>query len=436
MALSRPVLHIFPKVQIIIWNAVDVRDLSDVVLIMSPTVTHFDFSVGGIGDDGQSFDAFCQDAGARLPHLTFLAFRTSLPASKYSASLAKLIRGSKDLEKFYVPRFGVTTDILLALSGLQSLWRVQSMNTMDAPPTEEHINDVEMVDSRDLTKGGFSSLTWLRLSANFHHIRAIVDHPYGPHSLTSIICDALHNETPGQIRLLLTSIAAACPQLLYLALICVPTHERDLESLPCTWDSLRPILQCRSLVQLVVRHSSPMELTMANVEELARDRATWTGISLAPFPTVDIVYPSLTLSALIPFALHCPELKELGLFVNGTRQLPEIGDIGGEIQFSSLSQLEFGHSPISEEQIEATALFLAGICVRPVQIETKWRVSPVAPEPSTDLEFDRRASLWSRVKRLQNEVCKSRWILSLREENERLRKQIRDIGEEHQDNKG
>ena len=415
--------------QTIIWNAVDVHDLIDAVLIMSPTVTHFDFSVGDIGDDSQSFDAFCQEARARLPHLTFLVFRTRLPASKFSASLAKLIGGLKDLKIFHVPRFGVTTDILLSLSSLQNISWVQSMNTMDPPPTEEHINDVEMVDSQGLVEGGFNSLTSLRLSANFHHIRTMVEHPYGPHLLTSITCDALHNETPEQIRYLLTSIAAACPQLLYLALICVPTYERDLESLPCTWDSLRPILQCRSLVRLVVRHTSPMELTMANVEELARDRSTWTCILLAPFPTVDAVYPTLTLSALIPFAQHCPQLEKLGLFVNGARQVPEIGDIGWNIQSSSLSHLEFGFSPISEQQIEAIALFLAGICVKPLQVETKWRKSPVVPEPSTDPEIDRRASSWSRVERLQNKVCKTRWIMSLREENERLRKQIQDSTE-------
>ena len=103
---------------------------------------------------------------------------------------------------------------------------------------------------------------------------------------------------------------------------------------------------------------------------------------------VNLTTPStLTLRALLPFAQHCPNLRELGLFVDAssvadlpdsfsselslasrTRSGEEAGDI---VQFKTLSKLCMGVSDIRDEG--TVALFLSHIC--PLGVEVDWGIS-------------------------------------------------------------
>jgi hypothetical protein len=121
MALWRPVCHIFPMLQGIVWNATDVRSLVDSVLLVSPTVTTFNFSIEDIEDAGQIFDAFFQEVGSRLLHIASLTIRTNLPASAFGAALTGLVSNSLNLKKCTLPKYGLTTNMFLALSRLPKL---------------------------------------------------------------------------------------------------------------------------------------------------------------------------------------------------------------------------------------------------------------------------------------------------------------------------
>jgi hypothetical protein len=406
MALSRPVHHIFPTLRKVVWNAIHFSSLMDSVFFMFPTVTCLHIWVNGIEDNSQKFDEYCQEIRSRLPHLTELHIRTNSPASAFAAAVTGLVGDLPHLEECNLPKYGLTTELVLALSRLPKLQEVHSMTATGDPPSPIHISDTEAIDFYELAEGAFSSLTWLRLTVNFRNIRNLMVHAHAPQFLVALMCDALHNEAPHQIFELATAVAAACPHLEVLTLTSsVPTEAVDPQAYrACGWGSLRPVLKCRSLVELVVRHTLPLKITVENLEEIARDRTTWKYIKLAPFPAFHLSpRPTLNFSALLPFARYCPRLQGLGLFLDGNVQLPEVSK---EVQFTSLIELELGYSPISEQNVGAVATFLAGICTTPVKIETEWETSPVVLTPGAELES--RATQWKQVETLQNELCKSR----------------------------
>lgn len=132
-------------------------------------------------------------------------------------------------------------------------------------------------------------------------------------------------------------------------------------------------------------HDHPVQITQAQVTTLASQWPSLQALYLACEP-VSLTTPStLTLHALLPFAHHCPDLTELGLFVDASsvadlpdsfssepslvsRTRSEAGDI---VQFKTLSTLCMGVSDIRDEG--TVALFLSHICSLGVEME--WGVS-------------------------------------------------------------
>jgi len=381
-------------------------------------VTDFQFSVEDGTNSGQCFPLLFEEIESRLPRLTVLGMGGDLMASACSASLIALVSTLQHLEDYYYPRYGLTPRLFLALSHLPRLRRI--LAAIGKAPTSEHILELESMDSSGLSEGAFSSLAYLRIPANFRLVRNLLEHVHGPRALVSLTCDTLHYESPQEIRQLLTSIAVVCSQLQSLELSCIPANDQGTEPIACTWESLRPVLQCRSLVDLVIGHALPLDMTEKDLEELACDRPIWKVIKLAAFPSFHLSpRPTVGFSALLSFARHCPHLESLGLFIDENLRLPEIPP---KTQFSALSKLELGFSPISEENVTDISWLLADMCVLPMTIETEWTGSLVVPTPAVELKD--RASRWSRVQEFQNKVGKLRWIESLREENARLREQV------------
>jgi len=124
-----------------------------------------------------------------------------------------------------------------------------------------------------------------------------------------------------------------------------------------------------------------------------------------PVPLLDPEPASLTLSALIPFAQHCPDLRELGLFVSGTvpavdpPPLPPACSVKAALQpFRKLTRFCVGLSSISDPA--PVALFLSQLCPLGCDIVAgvSWPDGFGIPETEGDAvildQMQRHASEW------------------------------------------
>jgi hypothetical protein len=139
--------------------------------------------------------------------------------------------------------------------------------------------------------------------------------------------------------------------------------------------------------EFTLAHDHSVQITQAQVTTLASQWPSLQTLYLSCEP-VKLTTPStLTLHALLSFARHCPDLRELGLFVDTSvvADLPDSfcseqslasttrseGETGDIVQFKTPLALCMGVSDIQDEG--TVALFLSHIC--PLGVEIEWGVS-------------------------------------------------------------
>lgn len=153
--------------------------------------------------------------------------------------------------------------------------------------------------------------------------------------------------------------------------------------------------------EFTLTHDHPVDVTQENIEELAAKWPSLETLVLACEP-IELYSPTLTLRALLPFARHCPNLRNLGLFVNASAaDLPTIYDLK---RFKQLTKLSMGVSSIVDSG--AVALFLSQLAPLELVVEcgVTWHneldAMDVADSASLVTEVSRRCEQWSEVGRL------------------------------------
>ncbi|GJJ16077.1 hypothetical protein Clacol_010356 [Clathrus columnatus] len=156
------------------------------------------------------------------------------------------------------------------------------------------------------------------------------------------------------------TVADGCPQLQILEV----GNSRMYLKPDCVrpvvpWDFVRPIIQCRKLTVLML-HCFQVQMDPKEFIEFLKNRATWTGIEL--FTT-----KPLRMIDLFLFAKYCPNLRNLGVFVNGFLGLHLTPDNLNDIKltFPSLTSVEFAFSIFPQEMAHSVALFFFRFCKEP-----------------------------------------------------------------------
>jgi len=108
-----------------------------------------------------------------------------------------------------------------------------------------------------------------------------------------------------------------------------------------------------------MRWDWPLNLTQPDLEELAEGWPTLESLHLNCQPIPELSVPTLTLQALIPFARHCPRLRELGLYFDAQVTPPEAFE-PDLVRFKSLNMVSVGSSHITTS--EPTVLTLSRLC--------------------------------------------------------------------------
>jgi len=119
------------------------------------------------------------------------------------------------------------------------------------------------------------------------------------------------------------------------------------------------VLSFLNLTAFEIMHKYPVNITLEEVEELA---SRWPSLEMLSLNEEPLVMHDFTLDlrALIPFARHCPKLRRLGLFMDGTTAKLEPHQTRELKPLAALSVLSVGTSKVHDPG--TVAAFLSYIC--------------------------------------------------------------------------
>ncbi|KAG5634039.1 hypothetical protein DXG03_006362, partial [Asterophora parasitica] len=161
------------------------------------------------------------------------------------------------------------------------------------------------------------------MTVSFDDAASFLNASFAPTNLTILYLESSQFETPAVIFHLITTVTSNCQLLKSLSLFSFATPSAVSEaddstsSLCITLDTLRPLLACPNLTSLELVHQYPLALSHADIEALAKSWPSAEILLLNTEPAALDRSP-LTLCALLPFAKHCPKLRELGLFLDAS----------------------------------------------------------------------------------------------------------------------
>lgn len=362
IARSRTTLNILPNLSSLEWHSDETRHA---VVFMGQNVRRL--SVFLHKSQHYPLGDFFKDIPARMPLLTHLDLAFEFSVRDIQADFITLIGEIPQLKKLTLPSYCFTSKIIEALSLLPCLETVQfEFYHRQGKGNPEDV----VIFAPKLHEGAFPALVDLNLSAHLSDMTQFITSPYAPAHLTSLYIHIPSVVPPSTVNEYITAVAENCKllQKLYIDLFLPPLpegHPAEGHAQCLTWADIRPVLLCKRLQVLEMTWPRQIELTQADVEELA---SSWPSLQTLQLnclsnPIYPLSPPALTLRALIPFAAHCPELEELGLDVDtdtDVAQLTEDAAAPPLRPFRKLARLHFGLSTLTDPG--PTALFLSQLC--------------------------------------------------------------------------
>ena len=307
---------------------------------------------------------FLQEIAQRMPNLTHLDLRFDFGVHEVENQIVDLLQALPKLKQVIFPLYSLTSRIVQQLSKLPNVGIVQ-FEFKDSQG-QGVIDDV-LHFAPELDEGAFPALWDLSLSARIQDITNFLSNINGPTNLTTLYIHVLTPTDPSEVTQFLTTVAENCQLLTHLYIDYISTPTADVNAPLATrprlnWDALRPLLNLPNLVVFEMRWDLPILITQPEVEELASKWPSLEVFLLNCEPLDPGEEATLTLRALLPFARHCPNLRELGLYINAAQAADlDPASRGLSVKpFRKLKRLCMGLSSISDPG--PVALFLSRLC--------------------------------------------------------------------------
>ncbi|KAF9000305.1 hypothetical protein BDQ17DRAFT_1245744 [Cyathus striatus] len=342
-ARTRTSLNMLPNLKTLHWSG----ELSICVPFMHSNIKHFVMvlpSPNSTRDLGTFFD----DVAMRMPALRTLDIRSVIPMHEIESDMIRLLSGLLKLRKVIFPRYYFTTHIAESMSRLPDLGIIEFQYFHEQGWGDQ---DDTAVFYPVLKEGAFPSLWDLSFTVCYADAGRFLSIPFAPTNLTMLYIDSEKTETASAIHEVLTIVSENCQLLTALALVSLrdPSQELDDEDdeYRITMDTIKPLLSCPNLTSLEFVHQFPVRISQDDVELLASSWPSLESLVLNNEP-VYLDKADLTLAALIPFAKHCPKLRDLGLFLDAssTLSIPPPDPSLGYPTFRCLHRLGMGVSII------------------------------------------------------------------------------------------
>jgi hypothetical protein len=297
----------------------------------------------------------------RMPNLTCLRLGYNFSMKKAEVVAGAVFASLSKLQDLCLSPFQLTPRIVESLSRLQDLRVIDCFDIHANWSGDER--DIENFKPR-LLPGAFPRLEHLSFYSSFRNASTFVETRFGPGRLTDLSIKSLETETPFTFRRLIASITDSCKDLQCLSLLSRLnwTTRRTTQPPPeecIKFDDLEPLLQYSKLTNLSIRHQNPLNIHQIDLENIAAAFPSIVSLELNPTPTF-YYHSTLSLRALLPLSLHCPELETLGLFVDTSLTTP-IQDHDVYKSLNNLEVLNMGTSIIEPKSCVEVSLFLSDI---------------------------------------------------------------------------
>ncbi|GJE90503.1 F-box protein [Phanerochaete sordida] len=333
------------------FPALDAPTLRRAALFLHPGLRHLSFHAHVAPE--HPLARFVDEVLQRAPRLTRLEVRSHHAMHELQDALRPLFTGLRDLRHVTLPLYGLTSDVLAALSNAS---RIETVAL--AEPVERGTGaraDVADV-SFSLPPTAFPALRSLALATHIPQATLFLAQPHAPHNISSLRLHVLAPAPPPAVHALLGA-ATSCTSLTSLTIDFLlgpgapiaappPAHAR------LSLDTLRPLLACTRLQVLEIRWDYALALHDADMPALAAAWPLLHTLHLHADALPSHTPPPLTLAALLPFAALCPHLETLALHLDGDTPLPR----GPLPRFTTLRTLALGSSPLRAPRAAARAL--------------------------------------------------------------------------------
>ncbi|KAI0324707.1 hypothetical protein GY45DRAFT_1288459 [Cubamyces sp. BRFM 1775] len=365
VARTRTTFNILPKLSTLIWTSELGERLRSSLMFMHENVKHF---VVKLVPSDYPLSVYFQEIPLRMPKLTSLDLRFTFPVRNIEASLCDLLAALPELQKIVLPKFTYSAKIMERLSTIPAIRVIQF----------EYLESQGSGDASDvhnwfpvLQEGAFPSLVDLSVSVHLPHMVRFLNAEFAPVNLQCLYVHVLYIVPPYQLYEFFDSVARILPNLtqLHVDFVGDPSplmfRTRLSDDDRVDLSTLRPLFKLSKLKELVINWDAPLALRQSDIEELASSLSSLEILFLGNEPIPCPQAPPLTLRALIPFAQHCPNLRELGLYLDASTA--DLDEASRELRallpptrFRNLKKLQFGLSRIAEP--EPVALFLSQLC--------------------------------------------------------------------------
>lgn len=300
--------------------------------------------------------------------LKLKAFRLDTPAVGLNseASLVLWLETMETLEKIELPPYYLTGRLLATIKAFPRLQIIDQ--TVDF---RNVYNDSDILEAPP--ENSFPSLVQLVLPATPAAAQRFL---FSSHTifnrLTLLVLSATRNIEASQLLAFTQHLASHCPMIANISLILSLSpafRSQGATALPI--EILENLYPCKILTAFTIAHPLPLKFNSTDVENMGRAWPRMLDLHLCSKPDFFFTIPEhmgADLSILSTFALHLPNLQNLGLYLNGRDQITFAGQLNPECQFTQLETLHVGLSPIPQSKIYDLSFYLASLCSQNVGV--------------------------------------------------------------------
>ncbi|EIM81368.1 uncharacterized protein STEHIDRAFT_171756 [Stereum hirsutum FP-91666 SS1] len=373
IAMSRPLTSVFPNLLRLCTGTQDLDPflMGTSVKILDLVVRHIPLK--NVAEVRTTW--VFRNVTERLPHLTslYLSYLDD-DTPNYDEQIVGLLRNLTKLQKLSLPIMCLNADIAFTLASHQDLRTVTFELGMPivfyACSQETRV----MFDStQPLPNAAFSALHTVEFSAsNLADAASFLFQPEFPlRNIRVMSIHIRHVPLSGDTGIFLSRLTTDCPTLQKLTLAFHALKYDGNDPLPTIpyfeLQHLSIVSQLQNLTTLVIRHPHPINMDDNDVAKLAKSCPRLQTIHLNPYPVVP-TRPGTTLLALQHLANHCPDLRSVGIYLDGTVAPAPIPTLPRRIR----GTLILGHSPISVDletldDNSRIARYLADVLCKPCQ---------------------------------------------------------------------
>lgn len=343
---TRPLSALFPNLYILEISEGSKPQFGPIVMHHSITTLSIRGSISNNPPtSSMNFTALSRHALERMPNLTTLHIdiATDDPIEK---DLCALIQGLPHLRDITLSPSLFYPSIINPLATRDSLRALSSL-----PYFIEWVKAPSNFRA-SLQPGAFPALQSIEFGCSLAHALKFFVTPHFPTpTLTTISLHITppHHQIALHLQGLLSSLADLCCSLerldLHMAEVDYPGMPmQEPESSPAlTFADIRSVLRLSNLRTFTIRYIYPVEITDHEIEIFAASLPHLEELFLNAYPMFT-PEPTLTLRAIISFAVHCPNLRQLALYLS---TIAVDLSPSTNARFNHLAQFCIGYSTVS-----------------------------------------------------------------------------------------